>query len=92
MKIKSYVLRQCRDGHKGRLQYFIDAKKKIAFLGCSWCGRSVGPRVNGRALWNLFCYGYNSAIKSIKCNLPDGMDQEETDFISRRGRRKCGLR
>ena len=75
---------QCRTGHKGRFKYFVDTKKKIAYLGCSWCGRAIEPRKNGRALWNLFCYGYSMALNNAKANIPEHLEQAEVGFISQR--------
>jgi hypothetical protein len=87
MSRHSYTIQsQCRTGHAGRYRYYVDIKKKTAYLGCSWCGRSIGPRRNGRALYNLYVAGYSAGLNIVKANLPEHLEQAEVGFISQRKR------
>mgnify|MGYP001564961883 CR=1 FL=1 len=59
MKIKS----DCSKGHLGRFHYYLDKKKKVGYLGCSWCGSGIVSRKNGAALWNLYRNGFKDAVR-----------------------------
>ena len=62
MKTKS----ACPNKHKGRFHYYLDRKKRVGYLGCSWCGRGVGPRKHGAALWNLYRNGFKDAVRLLQ--------------------------
>ena len=56
----------CGKSHRGRYRFFLNRKKRIGYLGCSWCGKGIGPRRHGAALWNLWRNGFKEAVNTMR--------------------------